>query len=264
MPEGDTLFRTAVTLRRALAGREVTGFRSPLSAFIDVELIGRTVTDVEARGKNLLIHFDDGRALYSHLRMTGSWHIYRPGEPWQKPERRARAVIETEAYVAICFNAPVVELLTENGVRRHHNLERLGPDLLKDPFDYNDALQRLRGRDLSPIGEAVMRQDTIAGIGNIWKSEMLFICRMDPFALVHDYKDRDLKILMEKAREYMKRNLDGNARTTRYALDGGKHWVYNRSGMPCLKCGTTIRMRRQGYDGRSTYWCTECQSKDEG
>lgn len=259
MPEGDTLFRTAHVLRQAIGGRVVTGFRSPLPAFRDVDLVGCTVANIEARGKNLLIHFDSGQVIYSHLRMEGSWHIYRPGEKWQRPERQARVVIETEAFVAICFNAPVVELLTEKGVQRHPTLSRLGPDLLKDDFSVDEALKGLRTRNDAPIGEAVMRQDTMAGVGNVYKSEVLFLCKANPFVAVKEYSDHDLKEIIVKVRDLMRQNTGGGERTTRHSLDGGRLWVYGRSGQRCRKCGTTIRMRRQGMEGRSTYWCPQCQ-----
>jgi endonuclease-8 len=259
MPEGDTLFRAAHTLRLALKGHTVTGFRSPLPKLRDADLVGHVVAEVEARGKNLLIHFDDGRALYSHLRMEGSWHIYKPGIPWQKPEVQARVVLETDGYIAVCFNAPTVELLTETGIRRHRVLSKLGPDLLKDDFEWNETLQRLREQGEKPIGEALMRQNIVAGIGNVYKSEVLFLCHADPFRAVAEYSDHDLKIIVQKARELMKLNLEGKPRTTRFSLDGGRMWVYGRSGRPCRKCGTIIKMRRQGLEARSTYWCMRCQ-----
>lgn len=259
MPEGDTLFRAAHTLRLALKDRNVTGFRSPLPEFRDADLIGRVVTEVEARGKNLLIHFDDGRAIYSHLRMEGSWHIYKPGVPWQKPERQARVVLETDEYIAVCFNAPTVELLTETGIKRHRVLSKLGPDLLKDDFSWDETLQRLREQQDKPISEALMRQNILAGIGNVYKSEVLFLCHANPFIRVAEYSDHDLKVIVQKARELMKQNLGGKSRTTRHSLDGGRVWVYGRSDRPCRKCGTAIKMRRQGMDMRSTYWCPKCQ-----
>ncbi len=264
MPEGDTLYRTAYTLRLALKERQVTGFRSPLPAFREHGLISRIITDVEARGKNLLIHFDDGRALYSHLQMEGSWHIYKPGVPWQKPERLAKAVIETEEYIAICFNAPRVELLKPMEIRSHRGLSTLGPDLLKDDFDLDQVLVNLRGYNHAPIGVAVMRQNALAGIGNIYKSETLFLCGTNPFVTVTSLSDRDLKLIVQKARELMKRNLSGKQRTTRNSLDRQPFWVYMRHGRPCRKCTTEIRMRRQGLDGRSTYWCPRCQGTEEG
>jgi len=259
MPEGDTLFRTAYTLRLALKDRAITEFRSPLPALIDANLIGRTIVDVEARGKNLLIHFDDGRALYSHLRMDGSWHIYKQNVPWQKPERLAKAVIETEEYIAVCFNAPVVELLTQTGIKRHPVLVKLGPDLLKENFDWDETLLRLRAKNEISIGEALLRQYILAGIGNVYKSEVLFLCGANPFAPVNKYSDHDLKNIVYKARELLQQNIRGKLRTTRNAMDKQRYWVYERSGLPCRKCGKKIQMCRQGLDGRSTYWCPNCQ-----
>lgn len=259
MPEGDTLFRTAYTLRLALKGRVITEFRSPLPALQDADLLGCTVMDVEARGKNLLIHFDDGRALYSHLGMEGSWHIYKPHVPWQKPERLAKAVLVTKEYIAVCFNAPTVELLSEIALKRHPVLGKLGPDLLKDTFDWEEALRNLRAKNAMPIGEALMRQHVMAGIGNIYKSEVLFLCAANPFMNVSGYSDHDLKKIVYKARELLQQNIQGKPRATRNALDQQRFWVYERSGLPCRKCGTKIQMRRQGLDGRSTYWCPNCQ-----
>jgi endonuclease-8 len=269
---------------------------------------------VEAHGKHLLIRFDDGRALHSHMRMTGSWHIYRPGEAWQKPERAARFVIETDDFVAVCFNAPVVDLVktapplqpqtppqiqnlpdaaTTSGIETPSaqpkspdrpppidvplrsrmgrslghaaDLERLGPDLLKEGFDKAEATRRLRARADTPIGEAVLDQSAIAGIGNIYKSETLFVCRVSPFAAVGSLPDETLDQVIEKARELMSQNLSPGPRTTRFRRGLGgpgrtsRYWVYKRSGDPCLVCGSTIRMRRQGLSARSTYFCPRCQ-----
>jgi len=261
MPEGDTLFRAAQTLRLALKDRIVTGFRSSVPELVGANLVGRAITDIEARGKNLLIFFDDGRALYSHLRMEGSWHIYQPGVPWQKPERQAKVVLETQSYIAVCFNAPTVQLLSAIGVKRHPILEKLGPDLLKEDFDWLETLRRLRARETSPVGVALMRQNILAGIGNVYKSEVLFLCQSDPFRAVSEYSDRDLKTIVQKAQELMRANLQGKPRATRFTLDGQRLWVYGRSGRPCRKCSTTVHMRRQGLEGRSTYWCPKCQVK---
>jgi endonuclease-8 len=259
MPEGDTLFRIATTLGKALAGKVVKRFTSPLPALGEAGLEGKTVTRVEARGKNLLIHFDDGRALHTHLRMTGSWHIYRPGERWQKPERGARAVIETEDFVAVCFDAPVVELLAEGGVERHEGLRRLGPDVLGSEFDGDEARRRLRALGELAVGDALLAQSALAGIGNIYKSEVLFICRTDPFVAVSALDDGVIDRLVAKARELMMKNLEGLPRKTRAALAGPRYWVYGRGGQPCLTCGTLVRVRRQGMAGRTTYYCPRCQ-----
>lgn len=259
MPEGDTLHRISVTLGKALTGKALTRFASPLPAFADARLEGRTITLVEARGKNLLIHFDDGRAILTHLRMTGSWHLYRPGEPWEKPERAARAVLETVDFIAVCFNAPVVELLRPGGAARHESLARLGPDVIKDDFDAKEAERRLRERGDLAIGDALMAQSALAGIGNVYKSETLYLCKQDPFARVDALDDATLTRIVQKARDLMRMNLEGYPRRTRGALAGPKLWVYGRNGQPCLACGTTIRVRRQGVAGRTTYYCPACQ-----
>lgn len=264
MPEGDTLFRIAATLTRAITGKVVTAFSSPLPALAEAKLEGRTITLVEARGKNLLIHFDDGRALHTHLRMSGSWHIYRHGERWQKPESYARVVLSTADFVTVCFSAPVVDLLAKGGVERHDHLQGLGPDLLKEEFDPVEARRRLRERGDRALGEAVMTQAAVAGIGNVYKSEVLFLLRLDPFAPVSAYDDATLDRVMEKARTLMKQNLQGYPRTTRTALAGPRVWAYGRNGEPCLECGTLIKVRRQGLAGRTTYYCPACQGVKAG
>ena len=304
MPEGDTIHRAAHTLSRAIGGKVIRRARSPLPALAKgaESLAGRSIEAVEAHGKHLLIRFDDGRALHSHMRMTGSWHIYRPGEAWQKPARAARFVLETDDFVAVCFNAPVVDLVRttpppkaaegqapkipaaqdadrpppvdvplRNRMGRSlggaADLERLGPDLLKDSFDKAEAARRLRARGDTPIGEAVLDQSAIAGIGNIYKSETLFVCRVNPFDPVGAINAETLDRIIETARELMSQNLRPGPRTTRFRTGlggpgpgrGSRYWVYKKSGDPCLVCGTTIRMRRQGISARSTYFCPRCQ-----
>jgi endonuclease-8 len=260
MPEGDTLFRIATTLGKALTGKTLTRFSSTLPALAETGLEGRTITLVEARGKNLLIHFDDGRALHTHLRMNGAWHLYRPGERWYKPASQARAALETADFVAVCFNAPVVELLAAGGVARHEGLRRLGPDVLKEDFDPVEARGRLRERGDLAVGDALMAQSALAGIGNVYKSETLFLCKMSPFVRVDEIDDAALDRLVAKARELMKKNLEGFPRKTRSALAGPRLWVYDRSGKPCLECGTLIKVSRQGLAGRTTYHCPRCQA----
>ena len=260
MPEGDTIHRAARTLERVLTGKTVRKVLSPLASVADAHLSGLSVEAVEARGKNLLIHFDDGRSLYTHMRMTGSWHVYRPGERWQKPQRLARVVLETDDFLAVCFSAPVVEVLTERQSARHRTLSRLGPDLLSAGFDPREALPRLRERADQPIAEALLVQRVVAGIGNVYKSETLFLSGADPFSPVRAFSDQDLLRMLEKARELMSGNLEGfPRRTQRSPLDSPRYWVYGRSGRACRRCTTRIRMRRQGLNGRSTYWCPGCQ-----
>ena len=263
MPEGDTILRAARTLNRALSGRTVTKFSSPLSQLKQAQLEGRVVTEVSAHGKNMLMNFDDGRTLYSHMRMHGSWHIYRPGEKWQKPAHLAVCSLETDAFVAVCFNAPVLELLTEKERTRHKVLGALGPDVLVEEFDSTEVLRRMRERGAMPVGEAIMLQQLLAGVGNVYKSETLFLCKLNPFKAVRDLDDKELLGMMQVARELMSKNLaPAQMRRTRAAWEGENYYVYRRQGEPCVMCTTPIEMRRQGLGGRSTYYCSRCQGVD--
>jgi endonuclease-8 len=258
MPEGDTIYRTAHTLAKVLEGKTLVAFRSPLPHLAEARVAGRRVTQVEARGKNLLIHFDDSRALYTHLRMNGSWHVYRVGERWRKPERQARAVLQTDQFVAVCFNAPVVQLLSSRQLARHPALCTLGPDLLGADFDLAEARRRLRSAGELTIGEALLHQRLAAGVGNVFKSETLFLCRINPFRRVSQLADADLERVLGCARALLQANAQGWPRMTRRA-PGSRYWVYARSGQPCFNCGAPIQMQRQGPAARSTYWCPVCQ-----
>jgi len=264
MPEGDTIFRTARTLAAVLGGQVVTHAASPLHAVDRGGLAGHRVVGVEARGKNLLIHFDDARTLYTHMRMTGSWHVYRPGETWQKPRALARVVLETERFVAVAFSAPVVELLSAGDLARHPVLGRLGPDVLAPEFDFVEACRRIRLHPDLSLAEALLLQSAVSGIGNVYKSEVLFLRRANPFARVDSVDARALEDLLAEARRWMQRNLAGPARRTRNALSDERTWVYGRKGRPCRRCATTVRMRRHGAGLRSTYWCPSCQNTGEG
>jgi len=260
MPEGDTIHRTAATLERVLGGKVVRKLTSTVPSIAGAGLEGRRVERVVARGKSLLIHFDDGRAIHSHMRMTGSWHVYRPGERWRKAPHRARLVLETDELTAVCFAAPVLEVLRAGDEARHPTLATQGPDLLEDEFDAADARRRLRARGAVPIGEAIVDQRAIAGIGNIYKSESLFLCKLDPFTRVEQLADADLDRLVDQARALMRANTGHPSRAARRAPGGGM-WAYGRSGERCYVCGDSIRMRRQGLAGRSTYFCPTCQLK---
>ena len=204
MPEGDTIFRSATVLRRALAGgvvrRAVAQPGAALSRVPDLSvLVGASVDAVESRGKHLLIGFSDGRWVRTHMRMKGSWHRYRPGEAWRLPARRAVCVLETDAVVAVCFDAPVVELLTDAELVRHDGLRALGPDLLGRSPDLDEAVLRLRDRQAVPLGEALLDQRAVAGIGNAIKSEALFMERLDPWAPVRAFSDAELRAVLERA-----------------------------------------------------------------
>src|SRR3954470_6605902 len=185
MPEGDTIFRAARTLRRALAGHAVVRFESVLPALTrideDAPIAGRTVEAVSAAGKHVLMRFSGGLVLRTHMRMNGSWHIYRPGERWLRPRRDMRIVVATAGYEAVGFNVPVAEFLSGKAIDRQPDLRLLGPDLLAEGFDEGEAVARLRARPANTIADAILNQRAVAGIGNVYKSEVLFLCGINPF-----------------------------------------------------------------------------------
>lgn len=272
MPEGDTLHRVARALGAAMIGKRVDAFASPLPSLARAALEGTRIEAIEAHGKNLLICFDDGRALHTHLQMKGSWHLYRRGEPWQLRTSAARVTIEAEGVVAVCFLAPTVRLIrhrpraafgadasapmVRDAVLTDERLRRLGPDILGEELDLVGVRARLRALGELPIGEAIMMQSALAGVGNIWKSESLFAARVDPFALVSELDDATLDRVVQEARRLMK------ASVARHATGGrARRLVYRRSGRSCLVCGATILMRRQGAAARSTYYCAACQRR---
>lgn len=275
MPEGDSLYKVAAMLR-CLVGGAVHRLESPLPGMAEAveRAPGMRVAATEARGKNLLIWLGPGgashdetaptHAIYSHLRMTGSWHLYRPDSDWQKPGHRTRAMLDVSVedgtrWHAVCFSAPVVEWLTAFQVRQHPVLSRLGPDMLADALDIDAIIARLRVNGHRAIGDAIMDQRLVAGIGNVYKSELLFIERLDPFAPIDAFDDDTLRRFFETARTWMRRNLGPGRRRTRWDTRGKRTWVYDKSGDPCGHCGEPIRMTRQGDLGRSTYYCPRCQ-----
>ncbi|HEX3218685.1 MAG TPA: DNA-formamidopyrimidine glycosylase family protein [Candidatus Limnocylindria bacterium] len=265
MPEGDTIYRTAEVLRRALLGgvlrRAVAQPGPGLARVPDLSvLIGSAVSAVEARGKHLLIGFSDGHWLRTHMRMRGSWHRYAPGERWRLPERRATCVLETDSAVAVCFDAPVAELLTAAELERHAGLQALGPDLLSATPDLDAVVGRLRTQPSLPLGEALLDQRLLAGIGNVIKSEAAFMERLDPWAPISAFTDAQLQAVARRSAELLRANTRGGRRvTTGRRVPGESLWVYGRSGQPCRRCGTLIRARRQGEQARTTYWCPSCQ-----
>ncbi len=254
MPEGDTLFRTAAGLRPHLLGRAVGAASARQPGPQADRIVGATVTGVEAQGKNLLIRFDNGLEIRTHLGMHGSWHRYRPGERWRRPPARARLVIEVPGAVAVCFDAPTVELFEQRAEALHPNLRRLGPDLLVDPFDLDEALRRLRDASLRPptIGEALLDQRALAGIGNEVKNETLWFAKRSPWTPVAEVGDEELRRLIDIAREQLRIGAETGRRP--------RH-IYDTAGRPCPRCGTLIRVVEQASDlPRLTYWCPACQA----
>src|SRR3954447_21494118 len=262
MPEGDTLRRTAAGLAPHLVGKTVTAARAPTGAAQVERIVGATIESVEAAGKNLLIRFDNGLELRTHLRMNGSWHRYRPGERWQLPASRARLVIEVPGAVAVCFDAPVVELFDARAEAIHPTLARLGPDLLADDWDeVHEAEARRRlgdpARASMTVSAALLDQRALAGIGNIWRNETLFHERVDPWTPVRDLDDATLDRLIHRARTLLRASVRGVP--GRMPMN-----VYGRSGRPCRRCGTLVRSAPLATEiPRTTYWCPTCQSTTE-
>jgi endonuclease-8 len=266
MPEGDTIHRAARTLQTALAGRTITRFETvfPALARIDADapLAGRVVERVEAAGKNLLMHFSGDLHLRTHMRMHGSWHIYRPGERWRMPHAAMRIVLETDAWVAVAFNVPVAEFHDGRGLEQQEDLHRIGPDFISEEFDSAEALRRIRARPDEEIADVLLNQRVVAGIGNEYKSELLFISRIHPFTLVRNLSDDDIARIFAHARKLMIANVNKRsaARITTFSLDPRQQqYVFGRGGKPCRRCGTPISYAKQGRDARGTYWCGKCQ-----
>ena len=271
MPEGDTIFRAARTLQRALAGRTITAFETQLAQLAVVDrratIVGRSVVDVSARGKHLLIELSGELFLRSHMRMHGSWHLYRPGERWRAPRRDARIVVTTGEWIAIAFGVSDAEFLTPAELDRHPRVTALGPDLLSPTFDPIEAARRVREAPARHIAEALLRQQSLAGLGNVFKSELLFLCRIYPFTPVAAVSDQALNCLIDRGRTLIALNVNESA------IAGGAHggrittgrlnprerlYVYGRAGEPCFTCGTKIESASE-TEGRRTYWCGSCQ-----
>ncbi len=273
MPEGDTIFRAAQTLNRALGGRVVTRFETVLPALSrmndDSPIAGRSVERVYSIGKHLFLQLSGGLTLRTHMRMNGSWHVYRPGERWRRPRRDMRVVVATDVFEAVAFNVPVAELVATRTLERHRQLRAIGPDLLADDFDGARALHRLRERSGVTIADALLDQRVVAGVGNVYKSEVLFACRVDPFAAVGALRDEQLACLIATARKFLRANVTGRLapmttyagyrRTARSDDPAQRLWVYGRGRKPCRRCGTAIAVRKTGENARLTYWCPTCQ-----
>jgi endonuclease-8 len=274
VPEGDTIFRAARTLHRALAGHKITHFESvfPRLTRVDTDqgIVGRTVERVEANGKWLLIHLSGGLILLTHMLMNGSWHIYRAGEKWRLPRHAMRVLIATEVFVAVAFNIQIAEFHTEESLRRRTGFAALGPSLLDQNFDEAEAIRRLMANPHLEIGDALLKQSVVAGIGNVFKSEVCFASRVNPFRKVASLGAEEAATLISIARKFLSANVADTARdqivtytgfrrTTARANPEERLWVYARGGEPCRHCGTPIEARKQGPGARITFWCPQCQ-----
>ena len=275
MPEGDTIFRAASTLHRALTGSVVTGFETQLPALARVDadhpISGRTIEFARSSGKWLQIGFSGDLVLLTHMLMSGSWHIYRPGEAWRKNRYHMRVVVATRAIVAVAFNVPIAEFHTQKSLERRNGFSQLGPDVLEDDFDEAGAINRLASHADLETGVALLTQSIMAGMGNVFKSEVCFMAGVNPFQRIGALSTVQLESLVTIARKLLKANVDvlsgdqivtytGMRRTTGRSDPGERVWVYRRNGAPCRKCGATILSRKQGVDARTSFWCPVCQA----
>ncbi len=259
MPEGDTIHYAANRIRPVLAGH-VPELTTPHPRFgrdrWPEKLAGRAVTAVDAHGKHLFLHFEGGLLIHSHLRMTGSWRVLPRGRRWPRAPRRAWLVLRRGEMEVVQFDGPVLELMTESRARFDRRIAGLGPDVLAEQFDYDAFLRRLREDDPTrPIGDALLDQRTIAGIGNLWKVEGCFEAGIDPWRATGRVGDAEAVAIVDACRPRMQRSAsDGNQ--TRFKR------IYGRSGLPCPRCGGTARIRARGQwdDNRPTFWCPQCQT----
>jgi endonuclease VIII len=260
MPEGDTIHRSAAALRRGLLGHELTRVELPRQQ-PPLPTVGATIQRIEARGKHLLIGSSDGLIVHTHLRMTGSWHLYRPGERWRKAAGAARVVLGVASATAVCFSAPIVEVLDLRSLRRHPTLRALGPDLCDPTADIDEAVARL-GRLIDgerSIGEALLDQRVACGVGNVYRCDVLFLHGLHPATRVSDVDVPTRRSLLATSAELLQANLDGRMRTTVAGGPAGALWVHGRGGEPCRRCGMPIVVDRLGEHARYVYWCPSCQ-----
>jgi len=258
LPEGDAVWLTARRLHEALAGRVLTrsDFRVPRYATTD--LTGRTVTECVARGKHLLTRVDGGVTVHTHLRMDGSWRI-RPAADRIAGNHRIRLVLANGTWQAVGYQLGIVEVLPT--AREVRVVGHLGPDLLGPDWDPAEAARRLRAAPDRAVGEALLDQRNLAGIGNIYKAEVLFLRGVHPWRPAGEVADLDA--LVSTAQQLMDANKERFGQiTTGVSRPGEQMWVYGRAGRPCRRCGTPIRTADQGGDTteRVTYWCPHCQS----
>ena len=263
MPEGDTILKAARILHRALAGATITRFEPRVAPAIRPIAVGEvSISRVEAAGKNLLMFFTDGFVLRTHMRMSGNWHLYRHGERWRAHPDQVRVLLATADWVAIAVNVPVVEWVRERELAHHAPVANLGPDVLRDPFDVHEVIRRARLQPDIAISEILLDQRVLAGVGNVFKSEIMFEARMSPHTPIERLSDEQLLRIFEITRKQMRANVGENSVgrvTTGRMNPEEKLWVYRRAGLHCRVCGTIIEMRRTGPNSRSTYWCPGCQ-----
>jgi endonuclease VIII len=254
VPEGDTVWRTARHLDQALTGQRLTTTDFRVPAFAELDLSGRPVTGTVARGKHLLTRIGEAHTLHTHLKMEGSWHLYRPTTPWRRPAHEARVVLRTAEWVAVGFALGITEVVARQDEDRV--VGHLGPDLLGPDWDEQEALRRLRARPERPVGEALLDQRNLAGVGNMYMAELCFLTGVHPASPVSAVPD--LTRLVRRAKQVLEVNKERVQQATTGDLRRGRTlWVYARANQPCRRCGTPVRLAELA--GRPAYWCPVCQ-----
>lgn len=257
MPEGDTIAYAAHRIRPVLEGRipeeiETPHPRHALDRWPE-RLRGRTVVSVDTHGKHLFLRFEGDLVVHSHLGMIGVWGVYAPGRRWGRSARRAWIVLRSAGHEIVEFDGPLLELMTEGRTRFDQRLAALGPDVLAEQFDHARFLGRLRGDDQTRfIGDALLDQRNLAGIGNIWKAEGCWEAAVDPWRRVAEVTDLQAVAIVDAVRPRMMRSATLGHRAIQPR-------VYGHAGRPCPRCGAAIVVRGQGDANRTTYWCPECQ-----
>jgi endonuclease VIII len=258
VPEGDTVFLAGTRLRRALAGQLLTRTEFRVPKYATVDLTGRSLNEVVVRGKHLLFRIEGDVTLHTHFQMDGSWHLYRPDENWHGPSHQVRAILGTEPWIAVGFRLPVIDLVPTS--EEHGLIGHLGPDPLGDSWDEDEAVKRISADPDSSIANALLDQSKMAGLGNVYKSEICFLRGLHPNTKVGDVADIT-GVVHLGARLLRANRKTGNQITTGVDRPGRRQWVYGRGGEPCRRCGTTIQRSGGGIgEERVTYWCPRCQS----
>jgi endonuclease VIII len=259
VPEGDTIHAAARRIGAALVGRPIESIETPQPRHAldrwPERLAGRGVRAVDAHGKHLFLRFEGDLTLHSHLRMSGWWGVFRRGERWRRSPRRAWLVIRTPEHEVVQFDGPVLELMTDGRSRFDQRLAGLGPDVLADELDERAVLRNLRDDDgTRGLGDALLDQRNVAGIGNIWKAESCFAAEVDPWRRVGELTDDELLRVVRAARSLMQESVGGRGFMPKERIQ-----VFERAGLPCRRCGALVECRGQGDDNRTTYWCRGCQ-----
>jgi endonuclease-8 len=254
MAEGDSVFRMARRIEEAFEGRTIQTVESPnpRSGLRETgsRLVGETLESVKTHGKHLILNFSNGLSLHAHMGMSGGWYAYGPSESWRRPRRSAWVVFGLDGMDVVQFGGPTLRLVRKVELGRDSWLSRLGPDLLDPDFTVEAGAAALATAGPSELGEALLNQHLLAGIGNIYKSESCWAAKLDPWRRVGSFDREELELVVEIAQKQLTAGAETGSRPGR---------IYKMAGRPCPRCRTRVKSRGQGDDNRTTYWCPNCQ-----